>query len=60
VRDKAEKGEYFLEITDKKGFKKRICLFDIEEIEIVQGTKFNIHITSQGAYSYDFLNVLAR
>jgi len=32
VRDKSHVGEYFLEIIDKKGGKRRILVTDIEEI----------------------------
>lgn len=47
VRDKAEDGEYFLEIqasgtTEGNRMRRRICVIDIEEIEPVQGTKFHL------------------
>jgi len=36
-------GEYFLEIIDKKGGKRRILVTDIEEISPTQGTKFYLN-----------------
>lgn len=43
IRDKSQEGEYFLEIADKKGNKRRICVNDIEDIEPTQGKKFCLH-----------------
>ena len=46
MRDKSHEREYFLEITDKKGSKRRIAVADIEQIEPLQGTKFYLHYYS--------------
>lgn len=43
MRDKSQEREFFFEITDKKGNKRRIAVADIEQIEPLQGTKFYLH-----------------
>lgn len=45
VRDRAEAGEFFLEISSGSGTtqtRKRICIVDIEAIEPLQGIKFKL------------------
>ena len=53
VRDRSEVGEFFLEIASASAqskqaaassdkVRRRICIIDIEEIEPIQGTKFQL------------------
>ena len=47
VKDKSEDGEFFLEIVSADNKRRRICVIDIDEIEPIQGTKFNLKYYSR-------------
>ena len=47
VKDKSEDGEFFLEIVGVDNKRRRICVIDIDEIEPIQGIKFNLKYYSR-------------
>lgn len=43
ISDKSQPDQFYLEIKDKQGNKKRIAVVDIIEIETIKGIDFNLH-----------------